>query len=144
MKAKLLQDQGGKTYALIFDTGDEVRSGLIAFARKKRLGASHFTAIGAFRDVTLGYFDWQKKQYQKIPITEQVEVLSLIGDVAWKEDGEPEVHAHVVLGKSDGTAWGGHLMEAHVRPTLEVILMEAPRHLERRYDPESGLALIRV
>lgn len=144
MKAKLLQDQGGKTYALIFDTGDEVRSGLIAFAREKRPGASHFTAIGAFRDVTLGYFDWQKKEYKKIPIAEQVEVLSLIGDVAWKEDGEPEVHAHVVLGKADGTAWGGHLMEAHVRPTLEVILMEAPRHLERRYDPESGLALIRV
>lgn len=144
MKAKLLQDQGGKTYALIFDTGDEVRSVLIAFAREKRLGASHFTAIGAFRDVTLGYFDWQKKNYQKIPITEQVEVLSLIGDIAWKENGEPEVHAHVVLGKSDGTAWGGHLMEAHVRPTLEVILMESPRHLERRYDPESGLALIRI
>ncbi len=94
--------------------------------------------------MTLGYFDWQKKEYKKIPIAEQVEVLSLIGDVAWKEDGEPEVHAHVVLGKADGTAWGGHLMEAHVRPTLEVILMEAPRHLERRYDPESGLALIRV
>jgi len=144
MKAKLLQEQGGKTYALIFDTGDEVRSGLIAFAREKRPGASHFTAIGAFRDVTLGYFDWQKKEYQKIPITEQVEVLSLIGDVAWKENGEPEVHAHVVLGKADGSAWGGHLLEAHVRPTLEVILIETPRHLERRYDPESGLALIRV
>ncbi len=144
MKAKLLQEQGGKTYALIFDTGDEVRSGLLAFARDKRLGASHFTAIGAFRDVTLGYFDWQKKEYQKIPITEQVEVLSLIGDVAWKENGEPEVHAHVVLGKADGSAWGGHLLEAHVRPTLEVILVETPRNLERRYDPESGLALIRV
>ncbi len=140
----MLQEQGGKTYALIFDTGDEVRSGLIAFAREKRPGASHFTAIGAFRDVTLGYFDWQKKEYQKIPITEQVEVLSLIGDVAWKENGEPEVHAHVVLGKADGSAWGGHLLEAHVRPTLEVILIETPRHLERRYDPESGLALIRV
>ncbi len=140
----MLQEQGGKTYALIFDTGDEVRSGLLAFARDKRLGASHFTAIGAFRDVTLGYFDWQKKEYQKIPITEQVEVLSLIGDVAWKENGEPEVHAHVVLGKADGSAWGGHLLEAHVRPTLEVILVETPRHLERRYDPESGLALIRV
>lgn len=139
-----MQEQGGKTYALVFDTGDEAKSGLVAFAKEQRLSASHFTAIGAFRDVTLGYFDWQKKEYQKIPVREQVEVLSLIGDISLKENGEPEVHAHVVVGKRDGTAHGGHLMEAHVRPTLEVIVVESPRHLQRRHDPESGLALIRL
>jgi predicted DNA-binding protein with PD1-like motif len=37
---------------------------------------------------------------------------------------------------------GGHLLEAHVRPTLEVVLTESPRHLHKRKDPESGLALI--
>jgi uncharacterized protein len=144
MKAKLLQDQGGKTFALIFDTGDEVKSGLLAFAKEHRLCGSHFTGIGAFHDVTLGYFNWQKKEYKRIPVREQLEVLSLIGDIALKEDGEPEVHAHVVLGKSDGTAIGGHLMEAHVRPTLEVIVVESPRHLQRKHDPESGLALIHL
>jgi predicted DNA-binding protein with PD1-like motif len=144
MRSKLLQEEGGKTFALIFDTGDEAKSGLVQFAKDRGLGASHFTAIGAFRDVTLAYFDWQTKQYKKIPLREQVEVLSLVGDIALKEDGEPEVHAHVVVGKSDGSAWGGHLMEAHVRPTLEVILIESPRHLQRRFDKESGLALIRI
>ena len=108
------------------------------------LGGSHFTAIGAFQDVTLGYFDWQTKQYRRIPVHEQVEVLSLLGDIALDEKGGPKVHAHVVVGKSDGTAHGGHLMEAHVRPTLEVILTESPRHLQRRHDEASGLALIRV
>ena len=144
MKAKLIQDQGGKTYAVIFDTGDEVKSGLLAFAKEHKLAGSHFTAIGAFSDVTLAYFDWQRKEYKKIPVREQVEVLSLVGDISLKENGEPEVHAHVVCGKSDSTTVGGHLMEGHVRPTLEVIVMESPRHLQRKHDPESGLALIRL
>jgi predicted DNA-binding protein with PD1-like motif len=141
MKAKLIQEQGERTYAVIFQTGDEVASGLLEFARRQQLAGSHFTAIGAFQDVVLGYFDWETKEYRKIPVREQVEVLSLVGDVAL-EKGEPKVHAHVVVGKSDGTAHGGHLLEANVRPTLEVILTESPRHLRRRHDPESGIALI--
>jgi predicted DNA-binding protein with PD1-like motif len=144
MKAKLIQEQGAKTYALIFDTGDEVMAGLLAFAKEQRLAGSRFTAIGAFREATLGYFDWQKKDYQKIPVREQVEVLSLVGDIAQDEKGAPKIHAHVVLGKSDGSAHGGHLLSAVVRPTLEVMLTEAPKHLQRQFDPESGLALIRL
>ena len=104
---------------------------------------ARFTAISALADVTLGYFDWDKKDYLKIPLREQVEVLSLVGDVAWDEKTGPKVHAHVVVGRSDGTTRGGHLLEAHVRPTLEVVLVESPGHLQRRHDPESGLALIR-
>jgi predicted DNA-binding protein with PD1-like motif len=144
MKAKLLDHRCGKTYAVVFDTGDEAASGLLAFAREHRLAGSHFTAIGAFSDATLGYFDWQQKDYQKIPVREQVEVLSLVGDISLDEKGEPKVHAHVVVGRRDGTALGGHLLEAHVRPTLEVVVVESPQHLQRRYDPQSKLALIRL
>ena len=142
MKAKLLHQQDGqKTFAVVFDTGDEVVSGLLAFAKEKGLAGSHFTAIGAFSDITFGFFDLDKKDYQKLQINEQVEVLSLIGDIALSK-GEPKVHAHVVVGKSDGTAHGGHLLEAHVRPTLEVIVIESPEHLVRKTDDETGLALI--
>jgi predicted DNA-binding protein with PD1-like motif len=145
MNAKLLNDQGEKVWALVFETGDEVIAGLTEFAVKNHLGGSHFTAIGAFRDVTLGYFDCEKKDYKRIPVRGQVEVLSLVGDIAIDDQtGKPKVHAHVVLGKSDGSAAGGHLIEAHVRPTLEVTLAEAPRYLHRRRDPASGLALIRL
>ena len=145
MKSKLInQQQGQRTYALVFETGDEAVAGLSRFAEENQLGAAQFTAIGAFQDVTLGYFDWQKKEYQKIPLREQVEVLSLVGDVALKPDGSPQLHAHVVVGRPDGTTRGGHLLEAHVRPTLEVVLVESPVHLQRKHDPESGLALIRL
>ena len=145
MKSKLLHESDGqKTYALVFETGDEVMSSLKAFARDNQLGGSHFTAIGAFQDATLGYFDWTKKDYKRIPVREQVEVVALVGDVAEGERGEPQIHAHVVLGKSDGAVLGGHLVEAHVRPTLEVTLIESPNHLRRKHDQETGLALIRL
>lgn len=140
---KLAEHAGQKTYALIFETGDEVKEKLLSFAKQNGLGGSSFKAIGAFRDAVLGYFDWEKKEYKKIPVREQVEVLSLVGDIALK-DGEPKLHAHVVLGRSDGSTLGGHLVEAHVRPTLEVILVEEPEHLQKQHDEESGLALIRL
>lgn len=144
MQAKLLHEQQGeKTFALVFDTGNEVVAGLLDFARQQHLDSSHFTALGAFSDVVVGYFDWAKKDYKRIPLPEQVEVLVLVGDIALSQ-GEPKVHAHVVVGKADGTAHGGHLIEAHVRPTLEVVLVESPQHLQRQSDPESGLALIRL
>jgi predicted DNA-binding protein with PD1-like motif len=75
-------------------------------------------------------------------VEEQVEVLSLTGDISLAPDATPQLHVHVVLGKHDGTAHGGHLLEAEVRPTLEVVVTETPANLRRRQDPESGLALI--
>ncbi len=141
MKTKLLDEQGEKTYAVIFDKGDEVMAGLLEMAGAQGLDAAHLTAIGGFSDAVLGYFDRERKTYAKIPIQEQVEVLALVGDIAL-DGGRPKVHAHVVVGKADGTAWGGHILEAHVWPTLEVVVVESPAHLRRRTDPETGLALI--
>ena len=143
MHSKLLDATGQKTFALVFDKGDEVVAELTAFAKAEGMAAAHFTAIGAFSAVTLGYFDRASRQYLKIPVREQVEVLSLIGDIALAKDG-PQVHAHVVIGGRDGSARGGHLLDARVWPTLEVILVESPRHLHRRHDPDTGLALIKV
>ncbi len=143
MRSKLLDATGQKTFALVLDKGDEVMAELTAFAKAESVAAAHFTAIGAFSAVTLGYFDRASKEYLKIPVREQVEVLSLIGDIALAKDG-PQVHAHVVIGGRDGGARGGHLLDARVWPTLEVILVESPRHLHRRHDPDSGLALIEV
>ena len=141
MKVRMIEQGAQKTYAVIFDKDEEFIAGLTSWAKENKLSGSNFTAIGAFREVTLGYFDRDKKDYQKIPVREQVEVLSLIGDIALK-DGIPQVHAHVVIGKADGSAHGGHVLEAHVWPTLELILTESPKHLCRKYDPETGLALI--
>lgn len=144
MRTKLLQKTAPKTFAVVFDKGDEVIAGLTELARAHRLAASRFSAIGAFTDVTVGYFEPDRKAYKRIAIREQVEVLTLAGGITLDERGEPKVHAHVVVGKSDGTAHGGHLLEAHVWPTLEVVIEESPEHLRRRLDPETGVAVIAI
>lgn len=141
MRAKLLGESGGRAWALVFDIGDPVVESLERFAREEGIRGAHFSAIGAFQDLVLRYFDWETMQYEEIPVTEQVEVLTLTGNLAI-QDGEPKVHAHLTVGRRDGTALGGHLKEAHVRPTLEVILTELPGHLVRRYDETTGLALL--
>ena len=145
MKSKLVrQHEGEKTYVLVFDTGEELASGLLDFARQQQLANARFTAIGALRSLTLGYFAWEKKEYEKIPLYEQVEVLTLAGNLVSSPKG-PKLHAHIVVGKRDGTAHGGHLIEAIVRPTLEVMLIEsASGPIERRHDEATGLALIKL
>jgi hypothetical protein len=84
MRAKAIDCKAARTWALIFDTGDEVLSSLQAFATQQQLTAARFTAIGAFRDVILGYFDWQSKTYEKIPMREQVECFRSSATLHWK------------------------------------------------------------
>jgi uncharacterized protein len=142
MKSKLLHDENGlKTFALVFGKDDEVKESLLRFATKNGLRGAQVTAIGAFSEVTLGFFDRKKKSYQEIPVKEPVEVLSFAGNIAEK-DGNPMLHAHVVVGKRDGTAHGGHFLKGRVWPTLEMIVIETPVRLRRLKDDETGLPLI--
>lgn len=143
MQWKLLNDVPLRTFAVILDTGDEAVGCLSRFAHEQKLHASQLTAIGAFSRVVLGYFDLDKKDYRRIGIDEQVELVALLGDFALY-DGEPKLHAHVVVAKSDGSAHGGHLLEALVKPTMEVILTEMPAYLHRHCDRQTGLPLIRI
>jgi uncharacterized protein len=149
---RALGDEPERSFAVVLATGDEVVASLEAFARATGVDAASFTAIGAVSDVTLGFFDLDVRDYRRIPLREQAEVVSLVGDITQAADDgagerrptsrERTVHGHIVVGRSDGSTLGGHLLEAHVRPTLEVIVTETPARLRRRYDPGTGLALI--
>jgi predicted DNA-binding protein with PD1-like motif len=143
MRTKLIHEAcGQRTFVVVLESGEEVMAQLKSFADREELKAAQLTAIGAFSDTVLGYFDWEQKQYRRNPVNEQVEVAAFIGDIALTKDNERSLHVHLVLGRRDGSALAGHLIEAHVRPTLEVVLTEHPAHLRKRHDPESGLALI--
>lgn len=142
MKTRLLQDQPERTFAIVFEPGEEVVAGLLRFAEQERLPSAHFTAIGALQDVTLGFFDPDLMQYEEIPIDEQVELMTLVGNIARGEDERVRLHAHVVVGKRDGTAHGGHLLRAHVRPTMEVVIIESSQTLRRVMHDELGAALL--
>ena len=143
MKFKLLNSGNQKTFVIILQSGNEVMESIMLFAKQEKLHAAQFNAIGAFSKVTLGYFDFSIKDYKKIEVNEQVEVLNVAGDICLYKE-EYKIHAHVVVGKQDGTAHGGHLMKAIVHPTLEIILTESPAYLKREMDDESGIPLISI
>ena len=143
MKSKLVgEDAGERIYVLVLAAGEEAFAAISAFAAKEGLQGASLTAIGAFARAEVGWFDFDRKDYKRIPVDEQCEVLSLIGDIALGDDGKPSLHAHTVLGLSDGTTRGGHLLKGVVHPTLEVTVVETPAHLHRRKRPGLGIALI--
>lgn len=130
-----------KQYAVIFYQGDEAFSGLREFAQKYHVTSAHFTAIGAVSGATLGWFDPQRKMYKKIPIIGQHEVIGMSGDIALYQ-GKPVVHTHMIVGGPDGTTQGGHVLEALVSPTLEVMITVDPATMQKRFDPDTDLTLI--
>lgn len=141
MQTKQISKNGERRFAIVLDTGEEAVQCLLDFAREHRITAASFTGLGAFSDVVLGFFDMDRKDYERIRIDEQVEVVTLVGNFATK-DGEAKLHPHVVVSKRSGQAFGGHLLEAHVRPTLEVVVTETPAELRRETDPATGLPLL--
>lgn len=142
MKSTLLSEsETDRTFVLILDN-EEAFSAIQDFCAREGISAATVTAIGAFAEAMVGWFDFQSRTYRKIPVAEQCEVLSLIGDVAVGDDGKPSLHLHAVLGLHDGTTKGGHFLKGTVHPTLEVVLREAPAHLRRRMRKDLGIALI--
>ncbi len=141
MRTRVVEDAEVVTYVAVCDPGDEAVAELGAFARAEDLEAAQITAVGAFERAVVGWFDRAAKQYRRIPVDEQCEVLSLIGDIAAGQDG-PSVHVHVVVGLADGTTRGGHLLEGRVFPTLEAVVRETPAALRKVMRPDIGIALI--
>lgn len=144
MHYRLIDDhEGRRTYAVALEMGEEVMQTLGDLAAELNLIGSSVVGIGGFERVRLGYFDWENQNFLQNVVDEQVEVLSFQGNIAEGDDGKPKLHVHVVLGRSDATTRGGHLVEGTVRPTLEAIITESPVHLHRRHDEDTGLVLLK-
>ena len=143
-KVRLLttQSAGTRTYVLVLSQGDQMQAAIAAFAKDQHVVDAHFSAIGAVRDPEVAWFDESRKQYKAMSLHEQMEVLTLSGDIALGVDGQPVVHTHLVLARSDGEAWGGHLIEATASPTLELYVTTYPEPLYKRLDPATDLQLI--
>lgn len=139
MKSRPLKSGG--TFVLVFRTGDEAVSRLLDFARENDIQSAFFFGLGAFERVTFAYFDLAEKEYKHVPVDEQVEVMSITGNIS-RSEGKPKVHAHVVIGKRDGTALGGHLINGIVRPTLEIFMTVSETPLKRSRDEATNLQLL--
>ncbi len=123
---------------LIFKKGENFLEALKKRLAEKEIKSGFFYGLGGFNRATLAYYDLKKKKY----ITRKMksgpyEVVSLMGNVA----SDVTVHCHAVLGKRDFHTVGGHLMDAVVGGTLELLLMPT-EPLQRRKDEKTGLNLL--
>lgn len=141
MRTREFDRAGRRVVVAVLDKGDEAVAAITDAAHRHGLYAAQLTAVGAFAQAEVGYFDRSRCDYERILVAGQAEVLSLLGDIAEK-DGAPAMHAHAVLGRRNGSVVGGHLLSGEVWPTLEVILTEVAPELRKRIDPDTGLALI--
>ena len=144
MKSKTFNDGAERTFVLILDQGEEAFRSITEFAEREKITGASISAIGAFSQAKVGWFDFAAKTYKPSEVREQCEVLSLLGDVAQGDDGKASVHLHAVLGLQDGTVRGGHLLSGSVQPTLEVTITEAVVHLRRKKRQDLGIALISI
>lgn len=136
MKVKLLSTAGPvKTYVLVFVKGDEVMSGLTEFAQQYHVTSAHYQAIGDALSARIGVYDYGRKQFKVIPITEPAEVTSLTGDIAVL-NGKPAPHSHLNLAAADGSVRGGHLLELIIGPTLELFVTVEPTPLYKKHNEE--------
>jgi predicted DNA-binding protein with PD1-like motif len=144
MKSKQLSGAPHNSkWIFVFEPGEEPIAVLTAFCNEHHIFGGHLSGIGGFSEVTLAYFNLQTRQYEPIPIREQVEVMSLAGNIAQFEN-KAKLHVHAVIGKRDGRAHGGHLLDARVQPTLEVFVVESPTELRREKDSATGLPLLKI
>ncbi|MDB5158758.1 MAG: hypothetical protein JWR50_3465 [Mucilaginibacter sp.] len=142
VKVKLISADGPtKTYVLIFAKGDEVMSGLKEFAVKYNVKSAHFNAIGDASSVKFGWYDISKKMFKVMRLNEFAEITSLVGDITIYNNN-PVVHAHISMATQDGIVHGGHLFEAFISPTLQLMMTVEPASLFKKLDPESGILII--
>ena len=138
----LSEQDGRRTLVIAFGPGDEVIAGLGELARARGWKSAHFSGIGSFSSATLGWYDFARKEFRKIPRQGTLEVVSFGGNVALDQDGSPIVHAHGAVADADGKMTGGHVLDATVAATLEVFLTEEPTPVQKVPDEALGSKVI--
>jgi predicted DNA-binding protein with PD1-like motif len=142
MEFSAFGEPDSRRYLLRLDPGERLVESLLRFSKEQDIRGAAFRGLGAVRDAELGWFDLETKTYRSRTFSENLELLSLEGNVA-RSEGEPAVHVHAVCGRKDLGCVGGHLVEALCTVTVEVWMAESGFPLERVPDERFGLRLLR-
>jgi len=139
---KSMKMEPTQIHLLRLEKDEELLATILSYAKENDIGAGYLSGIGALEKGVIGFFDVATQKYLHVPFQE-VELISCLGNVAKNKDtGEPVVHAHILLGKKDGSTLGGHLVEAFVSVTAEIYLVETRPTVFRTKDGQTGLYLL--
>ena len=119
-------------------TGDLINESIRKIAVEENISNAWINGIGAIDNVEVGYMDIENKKYQKRNFDEHYELLSLIGNITYK-DREPFVHTHVTFSNTEYNVFGGHLFDAKITATGEIVLSLADSKIDREYNKNIGI-----
>jgi uncharacterized protein len=139
----IIVNQSDTLYTLNLAPGEELVSVLINFCQEKSIKAAHIVGLGAASCVELAYYHLPTKAYERKIIKEDLEILSLVGNVGLKRgSGELVLHVHGSFGRRDLSVLGGHIFNLTISGAGEVHLQSLPGVIEREYDEQTGLTLM--
>ncbi len=133
----------GDLVMLRIDKGEEIMEKIQEVLEKENIDSAYLSGIGAVSHCILKYYDPVEKTYGEKIFSEQLEITSLIGNVAMM-DGKRIIHAHINLGDTECNIKGGHLDEARVGGTCEILLKRLDMDLKRGHDPETNLNILQL
>lgn len=110
-----MEVDGPRHFVAVFGIGEEIVASLRTFASERGISGACFSGVGVLERATIAYWQCESKAYREMEIDEQVEVLSLAGNIALS-DGAPKIHARILVGRRDGSAIGGHLCAGSSAP----------------------------
>lgn len=130
-----------EAYILNIERGEELLSALRAFLDKEQIKAGYFTGLGAAGTLDLAYYNLAAKKFERHVIQEDVEILSLTGNIAMLKD-EAIIHVHGTFGRKDLSVFGGHIFSLRVSGACEIHLTKLSGEMSRAYDEATGLNLL--
>ena len=133
--------QENNVYILNIEGGEELLSSLRAFLEKENIKAGYFSGLGAAGALDIAYYNLESKKFERHTIKEDVEILSLIGNIAMLKD-KTIIHTHGTFGRKDLSVFGGHIFSLHVSGACEIHLTKLSGEMTRAYNETTGLNLL--
>ena len=128
------------TLVIRLDPGEEICRSLLEIAEKENLELAEIEGLGAVNKFTTGVFDVKEKVFKPNTFEGSYEITSLHGTITRKDD-KPYLHVHMCAGNDTGAVFGGHLSEAYISATAEIIIRKINGHVGREFDEVTGLNL---
>ncbi|MCI4626171.1 MAG: DNA-binding protein [Candidatus Magnetoovum sp. WYHC-5] len=139
----MVYKQSGNDYILRIDKDEDVSKVINDFCKNTNISCGTIRGIGAAKDVKIGRFETQTKEYVAIELKGDFEILELNGNITTM-NGEPYVHIHAVFSDEKFHSFGGHLNRAIISTTCEVIIHAINSVVEREFSNEIGLFLFKL
>lgn len=123
-----------------FDKGEEIVAQVRKIAEAENIKLASVEALGALSEFNVGLFDVVEKKFHGNHFEGAYEVVSLTGTINTM-NGEFYTHLHMSAADVNANVYGGHLVNATISATGEMVIRILDGKVDRKFSDEVGLNL---